>query len=186
MTNVDAPFGFAPLNHPTGDLRLRQYPIVSGQTTSIFPGDPVKLITGGTLARAAAGERIIGIFMGAEYTNTEGRPTFGYWPSATVTADAVGLVVDATDAQFKVQADGALTAANVGNLANHIFTHAGSTAYQKSKAELNASDAGTDAGNWRILGLYADPNNAWGTNAVVVVTPYLHEYSVDEPSTPGV
>jgi len=86
------------------------YPIATGYSTNLFNGDIVQL-SGGTIvattmsaasspATAVAGT--LGIFVGAEYTNSLSQPTRGqYWPANTVSNNAVGYVIDDPRVVFK-------------------------------------------------------------------------------------
>ena len=110
---VPAPYGFKPVSE-FGGLpyagSTRMYPIASAYSTSLFNGDIVQL-SGGTIvtttmsaasspATAVAGT--LGIFLGAEYTNSSSQVVRGqYWPANTVSNGAVGYVVDDPRTVFK-------------------------------------------------------------------------------------
>lgn len=53
--------------------RIEIYPVASAYATVLYWGDPVKLAADGTLQAAAPGDRVIGVFVGAEryWTGTE-------------------------------------------------------------------------------------------------------------------
>ena len=105
---VQAPNGLLPINLIGGQVfagATRQIPIASGYATSIFYGDPVKLVAAGTLERDTpdAAMTPVGVFLGCSYTD----PTFGkvfrqYYPASTTASDIVGIVCDDPDALFKV------------------------------------------------------------------------------------
>ncbi len=60
MANADTPRGFWPLYHLTGGtIRNSVSTIASGYNTGIFSGDAVKLVAGGGIEAAAAGDRIL-------------------------------------------------------------------------------------------------------------------------------
>jgi hypothetical protein len=46
--------------------RIEIVPVATGYATALYYGDPVKLATDGTLQAAAAGDRLFGVFVGAE------------------------------------------------------------------------------------------------------------------------
>ena len=110
---VSAPYGFKAVSE-FGGLpyagSTRMYPIATGYNTNLFNGDIVQL-SGGTIvattmsaasspATAVAGT--LGIFVGAEYTNSLSQPTRGqYWPANTVSNNAVGYVIDDPRVVFK-------------------------------------------------------------------------------------
>ena len=55
--------------------------------------------------------------------------------------------------------------AQVGSNADHVSTHAGSTATGRSKQELDSSDIKTGAAGFRIIGKSTDPDNSDATSA---------------------
>jgi hypothetical protein len=103
---VSKPYGLLPVNLIGGQVfagATRQIPVASGYNTSIFYGDPVKLVSSGTLERDTpdAAMTPIGVFLGCSYTD----PTFGkvfrqYYPANTVASDIVAYVQDDPDALF--------------------------------------------------------------------------------------
>ncbi len=186
MANPNAPFGFAPADAYTATC-VRPYSIATGANATIAVGDPVKLLDTGTVALAAAGDRPIGVCQGVNYTGSDGKPVYGYWPASTAASDAVCMVAEfRPGTRWAIQAASA-AAADVGLLADHVAGTA-STTYNRSTAYLNSGS--TSAASFRILGLSPLPRgnepNAWGSYAVVIVEPYETEFSIDEPSTPGV
>ena len=65
MANADVPRGFWPIRHLTGGtIRTNEYAIATGYGTNIFKGDVVKLVAGGGIELAAAGNRFVGGFKG--------------------------------------------------------------------------------------------------------------------------
>ena len=73
MANVDAAFGARPVRHLTGgQIRTNEYKIASGTSSNIFTGDFVKLLATGYIDVAAAGNRILGVFAGCQYTASDG------------------------------------------------------------------------------------------------------------------
>lgn len=190
MANTDAPRGAWPVRHLTGGvIRAREYPIASGFGTNIFDGDFVKLVAGGGIEDADAGDRLLGTFAGVKYTNSQGEQIFSkYWPASTVSADAKALVYDDPNIIFGIQSAGSTVAADVGNLGDHV-AGAGSTSTGKSGHEINGTTAATQAG-LRVLGKIDRPDNDWGTNVDLEVQIYEHEFARTElsaaPTTPGV
>lgn len=188
MPNTDNPRGFWPVRHLSGGLiRNSMYPIATGYATSIFTGDAVKLVAGGGIEAAAAGDRILGVFAGVKYTNSAGAPVFSpYWPASTTATNIEALVYDDPNIVFGVQqaTGGSAAAADVGLLGDHV-AGAGSTVDGESGHELSGTIA-TSAAGFRILGKIEDPNNAWGENVNLEVVIYEHEFSRVDPATPGV
>jgi len=186
MANEDAPRGFRPVRHLTGGtIRPSVYTIASAYGTDIFNGDVVKLVTGGGIELAAAGNRMIGVFAGVKYTDSSGNLIYKeYWPASTTATDIEAQVYDDPYIVFGAQSDGSTVAADVGELTNHV-AGAGSAVTGRSAHELNAS-SGTSTAGFRILGKVNAPDNAWGTNVDLEVQPYEHELVDHGQSTPGV
>lgn len=176
MSAVSSPYGFINVKDPTGLDRASRYGIASGYAANIFTGDPVKLLTtGGNIQLATSdgtrtgtvdGIKIQGIFVGCQYTDSNGKPNFSpYWPSGTVSSDAVAWVVDAPTAVFSVQASGSLTADSIGDQADWTgFTApGGSTLIGFSLAQLSSSLVGAgQQGQFRIIDIDGSTDNAWG------------------------
>lgn len=171
---VSGPYGLVPVKLLSGVPFVgvtRHYKIASGYATSIFNGDAVKLVTGGTVERDAfdAAMTPIGVFLGCSYTD----PTLGYkvfrqyYPASTVASDIEAYVMDATDVLFKaavvsgttVIGDLALTdiGANVAGVDN-----TGDTATGNSRCAISDTSATTDTLPFRIVGLVEETKNASG------------------------
>ena len=187
MANADTPRGFWPLRHLTGGtIRANVYPIATGYATGIFRGDMVKLVAGGGIESAAAGNRVLGVFDGVEYTDGSGNVVFSKtWPASTAATNIKAYVYDDPYITFGVQSAGSTVAADVGNLGDHVAT-AGDTNTGNSNFELNGTTSTAYAG-FRILGKVDTPDNAWGTNVNLEVQVYEHEFgSSPNATTPGV
>lgn len=186
MANADTPRGFWPLYHLTGGtVRSKVYSIASGYNTGIFTGDAVKLVAAGTIEAAAAGDRILGVFAGCEYTNASGEVIFSkQWPANTTATDIKAYVYDDPNIVFGVQSAGSTVAADVGNLGDHV-AGSGNTSTGLSGFELNGT-TGTAAAGFRVLGKVDQPDNAWGTNVLLEVQVFEHEFSEHGQATPGV
>jgi len=169
MANADTPRGFWPIRHLTGgQVRMQEFPIASGYTTDIFRGDAVKLVTGGGIEAAAAGNRIVGVFQGVQYVAADGTQVYSkYWPNTTTATDIKATVWSDPNIVFGIQS-------------------AGSTTTGLSAHEINGTTSTAYAG-LRVLGKINAPGNAWGTNVLLEVQVYEHEYSpTNEATTPGV
>ena len=110
---VSATYGFKAVSE-FGGLpyagSTRMYPIATGYSTNLFNGDIVQL-SGGTIvattmsaasspATPVAGT--LGIFVGAEHTNSSSQIVRGqYWPASTSSNYAVGYVIDDPRTVFK-------------------------------------------------------------------------------------
>ena len=169
MANKDAPFGFRPTKMLGGapfNGGQTEYGIEDGYNTAIFTGDAVELHSDGTVTIAAAGQtNILGVFNGCFYTADSGKPTWSkYWPASTSATDAVAFVIDNPNVLFEAQEDsteiGASWPDERGSNANFVATHSGSTKTGRSKQELDSSDVGATAANFRVVELSKDPDNS--------------------------
>lgn len=151
MANTDAPFGFRPVMHMSGQPyngAVNLYLATCG--TSLFIGDPV-LITGesnsteingmppgsipivnvvGTTNTSAISGVIMGVVADTHLSSTH--------YAGTKTPTAV-WVCDDPSVMFEVQADGTLTQDDVGNAAVVVTTHIGSTVTGRSGYEISAT-----------------------------------------------
>ena len=184
MANIDKAFGLRPIGNlsATGAQKQYGYQIADNQGGTIFQGDLV-VLTAGFISRflPATHTAAVGVFNGCSYIDpTTGKPTFkNFYPgSINVTAGQVinADVLDDPNQLFLVQCDAGFVAADVGKNADVIGT-GGSTTTGISTMELNSSTLATTAAlNLKVVGLYNDVNNAFGTNAVVVVKINEHVY----------
>ena len=183
MANIDKAFGLRPIGNlsATGAQKQYGYEIADNQAGTIFQGDLV-VLTAGFISRflPATHTAAVGVFNGCNYIDpTTGKPTFkNFYPgSVNITSGKiVADVVDDPNQLFLVQCDAGFVAANVGNNADVVGT-GGSTTSGISTMELNSSTLATTAAlNLKVVGLYNDVNNDFGTNAVVVVKINEHVY----------
>ena len=170
---VSGPYGLVPVKLLSGVPFVgvtRHYKIASGYATSIFAGDAVKLVTGGTVERDTfdAAMTPIGVFMGCSYTDaTLGKVFRQYFPASTAADDIMAYVVDATDVLFKAAVvssgttigDLALTdiGANVAGVDN-----TGDTASGNSRCAISDTSATTATLPFRIVGLVEETKNTSG------------------------
>ncbi len=123
---TSTPFGFRPFRHLGGGTpnRYMEYPIASGYNTSIGTGDPVALISDGTITLCAAGNRILGIFQGVDYIDPTGSVIFSsYWPASTESRTDIKahVIVDgAVTYEVESNKSSAVAQTDVGLLANHV------------------------------------------------------------------
>lgn len=171
---IDAPYGLVPvrlLNGTSFAGATRQYSIASGYATSIFNGDAVKLVTGGTVERDTfdAAMTPIGVFLGCTFTdpNTSQLTFKQYYPASTVASDIKAYVADAADILYKVAivssgttiGDMAITdiGANVAGVDN-----TGSTVTGNSKCAISDTSATTNTLPFRIVELVEETKNSSG------------------------
>ena len=151
------------------------------------PRDVVKLVAGVGIEAAAAGNRLLGVFQGVKYTAADGSQVYAkYWPASTVATDIEATVYDDPNILFGAQSSGSSVAADVGELADHV-AGAGSTTTGQSAHEINGTST-TGAAGFRIIDKIDQPDNAWGTNVLLVCQTYQHEFNehIDADGTAGV
>jgi hypothetical protein len=183
MANIDKAFGLRAIGNlsATGAQKQYGYEIADSQAGTIFQGDLVAL-SGGFITRflPASHTAAVGVFNGCNYIDpTTGKPTFkNYYPgSVNITAGKIiADVIDDPNQLFLVQCDEGFVAADVGKNADVVGT-GGSTTSGISTMELDSSTLANSAAlNLKVVGLYNDVNNEFGTNAVVVVKINEHVY----------
>ena len=183
MANTDKAFGLRAIGNlsATGAQKQYGYEIADNQAGTIFQGDLVALSAGYiTRFLPASHTAAVGVFNGCNYIDpTTGKPTFkNFYPgSVNITAGKiVADVIDDPNQLFLIQCDEDLVAADVGKNADVVGT-GGSTTTGISSMELDSSTLATTAAlNLKVVGLYNDVNNEFGTNAVVVVKINEHVY----------
>jgi len=189
MANKDAAFGAKPIRHLTGGtIRANEWKIIKEYGTNVFTGDFVKLVAAGYVEVAAAGDRLLGVFAGCKYLASNGEVVFKrYWPASTATlndGDVTAYVYDDPHIVFAIQSSGSTVFADLGNLGNHV-AGTGSTTTGQSAHEINGT-TGTGTAGLRVLGLYNEPKNAYGTNVVLETVIWEHELIGHDQGTAGV
>lgn len=166
-----APFGFQPAYNPIGLERAKQYTIASGYGTTLYKGMPVILNTNGTIVAGTAAADLIGIFAGCQYTDASGKPTWSnFWPAAQVATNIIAWVYDDPNNVYRVQADGSIAAAAIGDQADVTNVGSGSASTGLSQATLNSSLVGQGVqGQFRIVDFDRSPDNLPGDAYTVVM-----------------
>jgi len=177
---IDKPYGLKPINLIGGQVyagSTRLMAINSGEGTSIFFGDAVKL-TGGYITRDPADSAMtpVGVFMGCTYTdpNSNQKVFKQYFPSGTVASDIQAYVVDDYDALFKVAVVSSGT--TIGQVAQTavgfnaaLVENTGSTITGDSLVAISATTATTNTLPVRIVDVVPDTRNAAGSYTEVIV-----------------
>ena len=185
MANVNKPFGLRPSGNlsATGAQKQYGYEIADNQAGAIFQGDLVVLFDGYIIKYDPATHGApTGVFNGCQYDDPTraNKPTWKNYYPGSINIDTGAIyceVLDDPSQLFLVQADGAVTQANIGKNADPTASTTGSTVNGISNGTLaSASIAKTAALTFKIVGLYAVPDNELGTNAVVVVKLNQHQY----------
>jgi hypothetical protein len=190
---VSNPYGFRPLNRIDGlpyAGAFRQIPIASSYNTAIYYGDPVAIVTGGTIAKSSTSGSevtsavIVGIFVGVQYVNAQGQTVQAqYYPGTSVT-NAVAYVVDDPMAAFQVAvgyANGVVTTVQQNAVGTNMSYYAGtgSTTTGDSGAWVTAaSGANTSTLPWRVIRVVPDTNVTSTTFCEVLVKINTQQYNV--------
>jgi hypothetical protein len=179
MATVASPSGFVLRKHLTGQSRANAYKIASTYAANIGYGDPVALTTDGVLNIGTAGNDIIGVFAGVQYTDATGKPTFSKnWVSGTTATDITAYVYDDPENVFEVQVAASGTGyvqTAIGAQANFVI-NAPNAATGQSTSALNATlIAAASQGNFRIVGfgpdgIYDATTNTFPTVLVQIAT----------------
>jgi hypothetical protein len=185
MANVNKPFGLRPSGNlsATGAQKQYGYQIQDNQAGAIYQGDLVVVYDGYIIKYDASTHTApTGVFNGVQYDDPTraNKPTWkNYYPgSINITQGIIACeVLDDPSQLFLVQADGAVTQANIGKNADPTASTTGSTTSGVSNGSLSsASIAKTQGLTFKIVGLYESPDNALGDYAVLVVKLNQHQY----------
>jgi len=181
MANKDAAFGMKPVRmiggapYTGGQSRYR---IAANYGTSIFQGDMVAQVTGGTVEVHADGGTVpvVGVFNGVQYTDpTSGEQVFSnYYPASTNASDIIAFIIDDPDVVYEVQADDTFPVTDLFGNFDIVYTSAGSTSTGISGAELDVTTGATATTlPIKAIDISQDPNNsdtgAANTNVLVVI-----------------
>jgi hypothetical protein len=180
MASSATPYGFRPIKLVGGQPYaggLTSYKIASGYATSIFTGDIVKPVTGGTVEKDTGTDAAtpLGVFIGCSYTDPGSGQVVHkpYWPASTVASDAEALIASDPDLVLQIQADDTL--AQTALFANAaIVQGSGNTATGMSGVTLDASSIESTATlPVKIIGFVDGPQSEVGdayTDVYVVLT----------------
>jgi len=185
MANLDASFGMKPVRMMGGSPYSggqSRYRIAANYGTSIFQGDMVMQVTGGTVEIHADGGTvpIVGVFNGCTYTDpTSGEQVFSnYYPASTNASDIIAFIVDDPNVVFEIQADDTFPVADLFGNFDIVYTTAGSTLSGISGAELDVTTGATTAGlPIKAIDISEDPENSdvasANTNVLVVIQNHI-------------
>jgi hypothetical protein len=178
MSSTTAPFGFRAAYSPSGTIREMSGTILTGYTSDLYTGQPVKMGTDGTLQAAAAGDAFIGTFAGCQYLPSGAqRPVISpSWPANTAATDIIAYYTMDPYLVYEIQADGPVTQAEVGQQAN--FTNAAaSNGLGYSTCTMDAATAASGNYQLRVVGIANAINNTAGdAYTVVQVQISNHQY----------
>jgi hypothetical protein len=204
---VSAPYGLKPINLIGGQVfagATRQFNIASAYGTSIFNGDVVKLVAGGTIEKdtGEATATPVGVFLGCSYVNAQGQTIFQqYFPASTAAPTGTvitAFVADDPDQLFKVvlvagqTEDGnGLTPAYLGRTmigSNvELVQNAGSTVTGDSRVGIYSAAGATTTVSLplRVVDVVPDTANSSG-NFVEFIVKWNAPYITLAEGTPNV
>lgn len=168
MSDVAAPMGFRPINHPSGQARSAVLVdgIASGYDTDIFKYQPVYITTDGVIAAVAAAGDFVGVFMGCSYIPTVGaRAVYTQnWvaDSVYVAGSMQAFYTVDPDITYACQGAGSFDQDAIGDQADPSSFTAGNALSGLSAQALDAVVGVGEQGMFRITGLYLLSDNSWG------------------------
>ena len=174
MSATSAPFGMRPAFHPSGLDRAQALTdgILSGYSSDILKGQPVKMDTSGQIQVAGTGDAFLGAFSGVEWTDTTGRRRVSnYWPASTAyqTGSCIAYYYDDPLIVYEVQGAGSFAQTSIGDEYDLTNTTAGSNVTGLSQCTLGTTAAGSGNNKqMRVIGLAPYPGNAWGDSYTIV------------------
>jgi hypothetical protein len=155
-----------------------RYRIAANYGTSIFQGDMVAQVTGGTVEIHADGGTVpvVGVFNGCMYTDpTSGEQVFSnYYPASTNASDLIAFIIDDENVVYEIQADDTFPVTDLFGNFDIVYTSAGSTKTGISGSELDVTTGATNTNlPIKAIDISEDPNNsdtgAANTNVLVVI-----------------
>jgi hypothetical protein len=166
MSNANRICGLKPIGHliiPTLKAQMHEYTLTASAT--VYEGDILKVVAGGTVEAAAEDDGIIVIGVAAQYK------------VAPATGITKVLVYDDPYTIFELQADdGANLAATAVFAAGDHDAGAGNATTKQSGHQLDADTVTNGTLQLKVLGLVDSPDNAWGLHAKVRVIFNEHFY----------
>jgi hypothetical protein len=163
MANTDRPNGFKPIRHINGGTIPTPSRRILTASATVYPGECVKAVAGGSVEKAAADDGAIVVGVAAEYK------------VAPATGTTYVAVYDDPGIVYEVQSTTSwtTTVAVVNSTGNHVAT-AGDSTYKQAREELDSSGA-----QFTILGLVDRPGNAWGEHSKLEVV--INESTLKSP-----
>jgi len=191
---VSAPYGLKPVNLIGGQVfagATRQMEIASGYATSIFYGDVVKRVSGGTIEKDAgtATATPAGIFLGVQFTNgsTGQVQQQQFYPASQSIKSGTkifAVVADDPDTLFQVSVVSSGTTISgvgitaIGNNAE-LVQNAGSATTGNSAVAILAATATTITLPVRIIDVVRDTATAADNfpEVIVKINATMHQYN---------
>jgi hypothetical protein len=172
MSSTSAPFGLRPsrMSSGYGTRGEEALPggIPTGYNTAIYMNQPIKFNSSGEIVPAAAGDSFVGVFVGVEYTDANGRRQISnQWVANTTATDVVVYFTSDPDMEYEIQAAGSLAQAAIGDQADFSNATANGSGFSQATLSTTLAGAGNSA-QLRIVGLALYPDNAWGDTYTIV------------------
>ena len=173
---VSAPYGFDPINRVDGMAyagATRQYAINDG--ADIFHGDLVKLVQGELFPFDGTDSGYpLGVFMGAQYTNSMGQTIQGqYYPAGA--ANGVGYVVVDGQAAYKVVVtdvssvvDATTQATSIGANVSVVLGTGNTTTGDSGMSVLAGSESATGTVPVKVIDVVPATKTATGYPELIV------------------
>lgn len=184
MSAVASPFGLKPAWHPSGCVRQAVGRIDSGFATDIFQFSPVGIDANGFIVPVAPTEvattgRIVGAFMGVEWTGSDGRRRVNnMWDANTIGTEIVAYYTQDPYIVYQIQADTTLDLDSMGGRFNWSALTGNDTTGLSS---VSLDVASTTAAGLRVMGLNPAPDNAFGDAfPILQVLIAKHQYVASE------
>ena len=199
MANLDAAFGLRPYKmlgagaNTNGVMSFDiQTTATAGTSSVIYEGTPVIPLANGMIdiVGAAAGGTVplLGVFIGCQYTDLNGTPTFtNKWPGTAAVKSstaATALIAAHPDQLFLINCDAAAADATVHANANFATATSGNATTGISTGELAVSTVNTtNTLNMRIVGFADQPSSddatVAGRLAIVQLTNHFYRYGAN-------
>jgi len=192
MSATASPRGLVPVGLLGGTPfagSTRSYPIKSGYNTTIYNGDIVGIGTGGNaghmIKEAHPGEiNPVGVFLGCSYTDpSTGQHTHSNrYPANTVASDILAVVSCDPNTVYEIQADGAVTQANLGQTID-VTGASGNDVNGNSTMAADQSTIADAALLLRIVDFVSRPESTVGdakTDLIVMFNPAQHIYAAED------
>jgi len=177
MSSVSSPFGLRPSQVFGGQVRQIAGTIITGLASDIFQYSPVRWAdaTGGLIPAPAGDTNILGVFLGVEWTGSDGRRRVSnMWESGRTGTDIVAYHTFDPMQVYDIQAVGSVAQLNVGDMANYDALSGNSTT-GLADFTLDATMAAT-AANLRIVSINPGPDNVVG-DAFTIVQVLIAEHA---------
>ena len=194
MSSTSAAFGFRPSYHNSGNIRPKAYTIATGYAANIFNGDPVKLVTAGTIQLGSSdgtrsgttdGVTLLGVFAGCEYLDANGKPVVSnFWPTGTTATSITAWVYDDPETRFDVQLTNPSSGTTVQTLVGAGFdwtvaSPGGSTSTGLSNTYLSSEQS--TSGQFQLTGFSLQVTDTL-TDAYIVATVRINEHAYKYPT----